>query len=568
MFLSTLHDSPCTLIAPLGWAVVGSSLTAGVASLALVGYLQRYRDRPGTTWFMAALSAQALFALAYGTGLLVPVTPLRAGAEALAWAGLGAVGPLFFAFALEYTGRADPSRRRWLPVVLGLPVWSVLLVVSYPAHDLLWHGFRLEPVFGLATVQYAMGAVGHAIILTSVVFAGIGVLLLIDTVVSYGPLYRREAVAVALSPFPPILALFIWLTGVGPWPALNLTAAFFLPHVLLDAYAFTSTHMFDTNPVTQRVADRRALDVLRDPLLVVDSTDHVVRLNERAQALFDTTPETLPVSLDALTGFDSTELRAAETITLDGPGDRVYAVSCGPMSDSRGDTVGTVVAMYDITLERRQREQLSVLHRVMRHNLRNELSAIQLHTTSVQDRLTDTSLAAQLDDVVEASERMLDLSDDITEFDRLRTTETQREAVDLPALVAQLATGIRGQYTDAEVVVDAADATVRTDPAALGLALEHLVENAIVHADDSTPAVTLAVTVEAAAVRFEVRDHNDRIPAVELTALDAAEERPLEHGQGLGLAIVDWLVDGLGGALSFDYDDGNVVSIELPTDRP
>ena len=42
--------------------------------------------------------------------------------------------------------------------------------------------------------------------------------------------------------------VLVWLGQLGPYPQLNLTPALLLTHVALDAYAFSSTSMFETNP--------------------------------------------------------------------------------------------------------------------------------------------------------------------------------------------------------------------------------------------------------------------------------------------------------------------------------
>ena len=60
-----------------------------------------------------------------------------------------------------------------------------------------------------------------------------------------------------------------------------------------------------------------------------------------------------------------------------------------------------------------------------------------------------------------------------------------------------------------------------------------------------------------------ISDDGPGIPAVELESLAAGTETPLQHGRGLGLWQLRWGVDALGGALSFETDDGTTVSITL-----
>jgi two-component sensor histidine kinase len=46
--------------------------------------------------------------------------------------------------------------------------------------------------------------------------------------------------------------------------------------------------------------------------------------------------------------------------------------------------------------------------------------------------------------------------------------------------------------------------------------------------------------------------------------LETGRETPLEHGEGLGLWLVNWIVTGLGGTVTANTDDGTTVRLSLP----
>ena len=87
---------------------------------------------------MSSLTAQGIWAVAYGLGLTLTDPALRAAAEALAWIGMNCTGPFFLAFALEYTGRSTVTQKRWGPVLLLSPMATLGLGVTHPLHTLLW----------------------------------------------------------------------------------------------------------------------------------------------------------------------------------------------------------------------------------------------------------------------------------------------------------------------------------------------------------------------------------------------------------------------------------------------
>lgn len=514
---------------------------------------------------MASLTAQAVWAFSYGFGLLLSDLQFRAVAEGLSWVGMNCVGAFFFAFTLEYTGRGQLTKGRWLAVILLAPVTTALLVLTTPFHQLLWRNFRFVPVFDLSTVRYAIQPFGYATVILSLSMAGAGVLLLVETVLSYGRLYRREAVAVILSPIPATVPMLVWLGQLGPAPALNLTPALLLSHVALDAYAFIGTPMFESNPVTQRAAERTAVNDLEDPLLVLNSTATVVKLNERAQSLFGISQTELPVSFETLTGERLETLRNTGELSR---GNTIYAVSNTPLNDADGDDIGEIVVLYDITTERNQRQQLSVLNRVLRHNMRNKMTVVQGHANSLGAQLRDPDLSAQAQRISAAGADLLTIAEKIREFERVQDESTEPTQISIRTLVQGVRDEVLTEYPEASIeLTTAEDMEILSDPAILSLALRNLLDNALRHSDTSAPAATLKVSCPDHSVVFEVRDTNTQIPDVEIEAIQATEEQPLLHSSGIGLWIVHWSVTAIGGSLEFEYDEGNVLRLTLPKSR-
>ena len=282
---------------PDGWDV------AAVGSALLARHLWTYRDKPGADWFVASLACQAVWSGAYGFALLV-FDPywLRWALEVVVWVAFAGTGFYFAAFALAYTGRSALLDRGWR-LVAAAPAAIGAIVVTNPLHGIAWNGFALDPVGGLATVSYTLHPWTVAGTTVGILLVSVGSLLLFDTVVSYGPLYRGEAVAVGLSTIPPVAAHLVWLYGVGPVPQLNLVTVLFLPHVVLDAYAFVGSDMFEFHPATRRAGERAAIDDLGAPVVIVDERDRVVTLNAAAREGFGVDRgEALTRSLDALVG--------------------------------------------------------------------------------------------------------------------------------------------------------------------------------------------------------------------------------------------------------------------------
>jgi signal transduction histidine kinase len=92
-------------------------------------------------------------------------------------------------------------------------------------------------------------------------------------------------------------------------------------------------------------------------------------------------------------------------------------------------------------------------------------------------------------------------------------------------------------------------------------ALDSAIDNALRYADST---VEITVTERPDGYEISVADDGRGIPDTELEYIDSGTETPLQHGTGLGLWQLRWAVTTMGGELTFDTDDGTVVSFTVP----
>jgi len=565
------------------WLAVGSGV-AGIGTLALVAYLWRHRGKPGANWFIAGLSAQALFCL--GAAFQPFVGGVGGTAlSTLTWTGFVATGPLFFAFAMDYTGRPLAFENRATTVVLALAAVNTLATATSPLHGLVWR----PAAGGALAATTVVDPWGYVAVGFGMALAGVGVLLLVETVIDYGPLYRREATAVSLSSVAPTAAVVAWLLGLDAVPGLVAVGAAFVPHVLLDAYAFVESDMFETNPATRRAAEQNAVDDIATPVFVLDTDDRVVEYNHAAETLAEhgglvSEPLGKPVS----TILDTDPVVVADgglpprddrvfTTRVDGQS-RQFRVSRSPLTDPGADRVGSTLVFEDVTRERRREQRLDVLNRVLRHNLRNRMTTVAGHAEVLRDEADDERTERLAEMIDTAAADMLDAGEKAREFERLRESGPRYRDVDIRACLADAVDDYRDREGRIEVSAD--DATVRTDPRWVELVVGNLVENALEHVDD--PLLSVTATIGAGEgdgyddgnrdgenegrgdLLLTVSDDGDGIPASELDPLESGAETALAHGTGIGLWVVEWSVTALGGSWSVDTDDGTAVTVRLP----
>lgn len=554
-------------VGALGIGIVVASLGASGGALYLLQYLYRQREKSGASWFMGNIASVAVFCLSYGTGLLVFEPTLRITLEVVSFVCVGFMGPFFLAFGLDYTGRGNLIRTPLFGIVAAVPLLTTVFAATNSLHYLVWTDLRFEPVFGLATVAYTIQPWGIFALLFSIGTAAVGSLLLIGAILSYGPLYRSEATAVILSTAPPSVGVFVWMFELGPIPQLHLTAPLMLIHVTLDAYAFVGTHMFTTNPATQRIAEQTGLNSLPEPVLILDMEEQVVRVNDQAKDVFPTVQShPFPVPLKEALGVTLEGLRDAGEITTDGS---TFAISDTTLTDRSGDPVGRMLVLYDVTDERQREQQLAVLNRVLRHNLRNEMTVIGGNAGLLESAIDDPQQSSQASTIEGASNRLLSIAEKVREFERVQQREKQLESPVVSTVLADVEQTFSDAHGDASIewTVTPSNLQFRTDPELLSMLLENLVENAIVHSEATEQRVSISVfeTPDTDGnIMFEIRDTNDRIPQQEIETLRAGDETALQHGQGIGLWLVYWCIQKLNGTIDFEYDDGNIITVSLP----
>jgi len=218
----------------------------------------------------------------------------------------------------------------------------------------------------------------------------------------------------------------------------------------------------------------------------------------------------------------------------------------------------------DVTeIERRERH-VKVLDRLLRHNLRNDLGVVIGRAENVLERSDDPELREEASALVDAANGLIDLSDTAKRIRRIiEQPETPRSAVDVEPLFERVAADARDRFPDATIGVDVAGDLAVLATSDLRLAISELVENAVVHGGDEPGVELRAEPFEPAPeswVDLLVVDNGPGIPETERAAVTGDRDiTQLQHGSGLGLWLVRWAVESVGGDLGFERRNGRTV---------
>jgi signal transduction histidine kinase len=253
---------------------------------------------------------------------------------------------------------------------------------------------------------------------------------------------------------------------------------------------------------------------------------------------------------------------------------RLFEVSKSPFQS--GDTpTGHLLTFTNVTdresykrqLEEKT-EQLEALNRVVRHDIRNDMSVV-LGWAELLKGHVDEDGEESLERVIRKSQHVIELTEVAREFVESLTNADSPElkSIALPRVLNAELTAIRESYPDAEFHVsgDIPQVSVEANEM-LSSAFRNLFENAVRHNDEETPRVTISTTQTAETVLIRVADNGLGVPDQQKeTIFGKGEKRVDSTGSGIGLYLVNMLLDQFGGDVWVEdnYPKGSVFVLEL-----
>ena len=562
-------------------------VTPVVATLVLVGALLtlsaaaawRRRAAPAAREFALALGIAALggFSVAASVGFGLPTAFVVAPTLLVAL-----VLPIpWLTFALAYTGRTELASVRFsalAAVIPGLGVGATAVIF----------GSRLVPGLRLPAPEAASGLAALAVTFLGLLqwlgllyagglmFVSSGLVLL--TYQRYRYLDSTAGLLLGVFGTVPWISLLFGFQVVGVDPrALPWTVAVgFLIGGVAAGVGIRRYRLFSGVPAIGNVGPATVIEELGDGMFVTDDAGVVVEVNPAAEAMVDadaadlvgaTVESVLTVPLERLTEVEFLELHTAS-------GRRLFEPTVSELADQHGHRLGHAIVLRDVTERTSRRQRLEVLNRVLGHNLRNRMNVVIGHAEILLAGVDDPDLRRSVEHIIDSSWELIRLSERGKEIEQALAAESAAtdEPASLEAVVTAVVETVRRDYPEGTVRTDVPGDVVIDAPGELiELALRHLVENALEHNDAPQPTVEIRASFGSGnfPLSVTVLDDGPGIPESETNVIERGEETDLDHASSLGIWVVRWAVDRLGGTVSFERRDptGTAVTIDLPGAR-
>ena len=554
-------------LSPLSVALLAAIVT-GISAAILA-----WRERPeaGARWLSLLLAGQVWWT----TFLVFELEASTLAAKMLwydvQWIGVVVIPVAWLLFAFEYTGRDRYVTPGAVAALSAVPVVTLVVVATGDPSGLIQVDADVTESASGSFLQVTPGPWYYVAAGYTYLLGLIGSVPILQLVRDDARPFRGQSAALLVGTATPWVSSVLYLSGAFSLGGLDPTPVAFAVSGVAYLLALSRFRLLTLTPAPRRRARQLVFEHLHDPAFVVGTEGYVVDLNQSAAEIFAIERrEALGEPADAVVPrYDMLSVSDDDVspVTIVGAnGRRPYKATVRSVTDAHDRSIGRVVVFHDVGEYLGQQQRLDVLNRVFRHDVRTETNLIHGYADQFQADPTDERAFSV---VKKSATRILELSERTRTaselFDPVAETPPPVPLVDI---VDGVVSDLRTEFPCAQLSLDGEIPAVYV-PAVVEVIIENLCSNAIRHNDTDAPGMWIRATVVDEWIEVVIADDGPGIDESEYDVLERGTETPLEHGSGIGLWIVKWAVDHVGGDVSFDGRDprGTNVTISVPRVR-
>lgn len=246
---------------------------------------------------------------------------------------------------------------------------------------------------------------------------------------------------------------------------------------------------------------------------------------------------------------------------------RIHHIETQP-TEIDGEPYGVLVTQ-NVTKERRTTEQLEVLNRIVRHDIRNDMS-IMLGWAELLEEHLDESGTEPLARILNSGAHILDLTTDLRDIVEVLVSDGEmklhpvsvRETLETEVILR------RESFPNAKFTIrDSCGEMWVMANELLSSVFRNLLNNAVQHNDKDAPIIEVSCERTNGEVYIYVADNGPGITAAKKETFFVKEQRGIDsEGTGMGLYLVEKLIRQFNGQIWADDNDpeGTVFTIKLP----
>ena len=297
-------------------------------------------------------------------------------------------------------------------------------------------------------------------------------------------------------------------------------------------------------------------------------TPSILKSGEHDEAFYQDLWETITAG-EVWHGVITNETEAGERYVIN--------QTIAPITGPDGEVERFIAVNHEITelkeLEqslRERSEQLGILNRVLRHDIRNDMTVVLGWLEYVADQ-TDRDLTSEFDRIQSSADHVVELTTAAGDIVETISSDEEPELEPIGLTQILLEEGEKRRETFQDATIELPESPPKVTVAAnelLSSVFRNLINNAVQHNDSDEPVVSITMRETDDSVQVRVADNGPGVPDRLKGEIFGDEVKGLESsGTGMGLYLVSTLVELYGGDVwvADDGSTGATVCVELDT---
>ena len=508
-------------------------------------------------------------------------------ADKIMWAKLEYFGISFvalgmFIFAMHYSGHGSwltPTRTALLSITCS---FSFIFALTNDWHRQIWPRIQFANDLPFGPLEVSHGAAFYFLVIFQYVLLAAVTILFFQISTRTQSLYQSQSRMMLAGMIFSWAANFIYITGLNPFPSLDLTpVALTITNILLST-GFLRYHFMDLRPI----AHDSVFNAMKDGVVVLDYKERIVEINPVGASIFHGTGnligheiKTLLPNWDEWQAADPDGETNQEISFGSANGNSLtYSLRTTSVLDQHGNRNGRILLISDITEQKQAREQIMEASRLksqllanLGHDLRSPLGAI----IGYAEMLKDGSFGPMSQNQVKASSEILDGANQLLSFINNLISQAQIETgkivlreypFDVEEIVGPLLSTLnfhahKKGLTLEEYIDPALPKQLVGDQFWLRQVVMNLVHNAVKFTEKGSVTVRF---IKRGMDYWEIQVIDTGIgipPEAQKRVFEAFEqvnsmENSKQSGFGLGLSIVAKLTSIMGGKIELESEAG------------
>jgi len=356
------------------------------------------------------------------------------------------------ALCMEFTGYDEWTKPKKFWRFLVIPTIIIILVWTNDLHGMIRQGIYMDYSGSFPVVAKRYGPMFFVHAFYSHLINIIAWVLITKAVVIKNTVYRKQAFALFLGLSLIVIPNILYISGISPVKRFDITPTFFGPAGLIMTWGIFRYKMFDLIPLARATV----IETMEAGVLVYDLQNRIMDINpafseilglkagklsaKKVEEACSKIPELAKACIDR--NITNTEF----SINDDGYA-KNYEAMFSPLSDNKGNIIGRLAVIYDITEKKQSQKELlkqqweiavtaerERMVKDMHDNLSQVLGFINLQAQGIRQELLNAGVEAasgKLDRLVDVTQ---DAHNEIREYIHNARSEVFREKDFITAL--------------------------------------------------------------------------------------------------------------------------------------